>query len=168
MASGQLTSKQLTEALLDRIERLDDKLHAFVTVYAEDALQAACRGRLGAAIGAPTGTCARDPGRRQRHCRHRGSCHHRAVLRYGPDRISPVTATLVKNMIAAGMIILGKTHTVEFAMGSFGTNQHMGTPWNPLGSGTAADPRRFKRRIRSQCCSGHGPLGHRHRTPAAR
>src|SRR5262249_52391121 len=33
--------------------------------------------------------------------------------------------------IAAGMIVLGKTHTVEFAMGSFGTNTHMGTPRNP-------------------------------------
>jgi aspartyl-tRNA(Asn)/glutamyl-tRNA(Gln) amidotransferase subunit A len=29
------------------------------------------------------------------------------------------------------MIVLGKTHTVEFAMGSFGTNRHLGTPWNP-------------------------------------
>ena len=29
------------------------------------------------------------------------------------------------------MIVLGKTHTVEFAMGSWGTNTHMGTPWNP-------------------------------------
>jgi aspartyl-tRNA(Asn)/glutamyl-tRNA(Gln) amidotransferase subunit A len=29
------------------------------------------------------------------------------------------------------MIVLGKTHTVEFAMGGFGTNTHMGTPRNP-------------------------------------
>src|SRR5439155_21232215 len=28
-------------------------------------------------------------------------------------------------------IVLGKTHTVEFAMGSWGTNSHMGTPRNP-------------------------------------
>ena len=47
------------------------------------------------------------------------------------DRISPVTATLAERLIAAGMIVLGKTHTVEFAMGSFGTNTHMGTPRNP-------------------------------------
>src|SRR5260370_1455841 len=33
--------------------------------------------------------------------------------------------------IAAGLIVLGKTHTVEFAMGGWGTNQHLGTPWNP-------------------------------------
>ena len=47
------------------------------------------------------------------------------------ERVSPVTATLVQRMISAGMIVLGKTHTVEFAMGSFGTNRHMGSPRNP-------------------------------------
>src|SRR5207237_1370257 len=39
--------------------------------------------------------------------------------------------TLAERLIAAGMIVLGKTHTVEFAMGSWGTNTHMGTPRNP-------------------------------------
>ena len=29
------------------------------------------------------------------------------------------------------MIVLGKTHTVEFAYGGWGTNQHLGAPWNP-------------------------------------
>ena len=47
------------------------------------------------------------------------------------ERVSPVTATLAERLIAAGMIVLGKTHTVEFAMGSWGTNTHMGTPRNP-------------------------------------
>src|SRR5512138_1974068 len=45
--------------------------------------------------------------------------------------MSPVTATLARRMISAGMIVLGKTHTVEFAMGGWGTNTHIGTPWNP-------------------------------------
>src|SRR5262247_3463677 len=47
------------------------------------------------------------------------------------ERVSPTTATLAQRLIAAGMIVLGKTHTVEFAMGSWGTNTHMGTPRNP-------------------------------------
>jgi aspartyl-tRNA(Asn)/glutamyl-tRNA(Gln) amidotransferase subunit A len=46
-------------------------------------------------------------------------------------RVSPVTATLAERLITAGMIVIGKTHTVEFAMGSWGTNTHMGTPRNP-------------------------------------
>ena len=45
--------------------------------------------------------------------------------------VSANSATLVKKLIGAGMIMLGKTHTVEFAYGAWGTNQHMGTPVNP-------------------------------------
>ena len=45
--------------------------------------------------------------------------------------MSAYNATLVEKLLAAGMIVLGKTHTVEFAYGAWGTNQHMGTPWNP-------------------------------------
>ena len=41
------------------------------------------------------------------------------------------TYMLAASLIGAGMIVLGKTHTVEFAMGSFGTNTHLGTPRNP-------------------------------------
>ena len=55
-------------------------------------------------------------------------------------RVSPLTATLVRRMLAAGMIVLGKTHSVEFAMGSFGTNRHMGTPWNPRDPATHRAP----------------------------
>ncbi|HKS88407.1 MAG TPA: amidase, partial [Stellaceae bacterium] len=47
------------------------------------------------------------------------------------ERRSAYTATLAQKFIAAGMIVIGKTHTVEFAMGGWGTNQHMGTPRNP-------------------------------------
>ena len=47
------------------------------------------------------------------------------------SRISPVTATLAHRLIEAGLIVIGKTRTVEFAMGAWGTNRHMGTPWNP-------------------------------------
>src|SRR5262245_13136023 len=43
-------------------------------------------------------------------------------------------------MIAQGMIVLGKTHAVEFALGGWGTNQHMGTPWNPWDEAVARVP----------------------------
>ncbi|WP_419854606.1 amidase [Candidatus Poriferisodalis sp.] len=47
------------------------------------------------------------------------------------DRVSPATAVIAQRLLDAGGILLGKTKTVEFAMGGWGTNQHMGTPWNP-------------------------------------
>jgi len=56
------------------------------------------------------------------------------------DRRSPVTATLARRLIAAGLIVIGKTHTVEFAMGGWGTNQHRGTPWNPWDPAVARTP----------------------------
>ena len=62
----------------------------------------------------------------------------------------------VRALLDAGMILLGKTHTVEFAFGGWGTNQRMGTPRNPLradvpcatggsssGSGAAVGARRW-------------------------
>ena len=38
------------------------------------------------------------------------------------------------------MIVIGKTHTVEFAFGGWGTNQHLGTPWNPWDAKTHRTP----------------------------
>jgi len=56
------------------------------------------------------------------------------------DRRSGCTATLARRLIAAGLIVTGKTHTVEFAMGGWGTNQYRGTPWNPWDPTTARTP----------------------------
>ncbi|MBU74745.1 MAG: amidase [Rhodospirillaceae bacterium] len=41
------------------------------------------------------------------------------------------TATVVERLFAAGAIMLGKTKTVEIAMGGWGINSILGTPWNP-------------------------------------
>ena len=61
----------------------------------------------------------------------------RAVWR---DRRATRTATLAQKLISAGMIVIGKTHTVEFAFGGWGTNQHLGTPWNPWDAKTHHTP----------------------------
>src|SRR5688500_15496610 len=41
IAAGRLTCERLTMAYLERIARYDEKLHAFIAVYADDALSAA-------------------------------------------------------------------------------------------------------------------------------
>ena len=51
-----------------------------------------------------------------------------------------MTATLVTRLETAGVYALGKTHTVEFAMGGWGTNQHLGTPRNPWDADTHRAP----------------------------
>ncbi len=79
-------------------------------------------------------------------------------------RRSSVTATIARRMITAGMIVLGKTHTVEFAPGGWGTNQHMGTPWNPWMRRWRSDARRLQQRLgRSGGRGADGAVGDRHR-----
>jgi len=118
------------DALLERIFKRDGTLHAYIAVYeaearlAAEAADKAIRSghRVGPLHGVPI--ALKDLVDMQGRVTTGGS-------KVWKDRVSPVTATLAERLISAGMIVLGKTHTVEFAMGSFGTNTHMGTPRNP-------------------------------------
>src|SRR5260221_4867250 len=130
MAGGALTSAKLTGTFLSRIASHGEKLHAFVAVYAEEALRAAHAAdqaisaghRIGPFHGIPV--ALKDIIDLEGRVTTGGS-------KVWEKRVSPHTATLARKLVSAGMIVLGKTHSVEFAMGSFGTNTHMGTPWNP-------------------------------------
>src|SRR5271163_4287667 len=139
IGAGRLSPVDLLDALLARIRARDQKLHAFVEVYADDARLAseaadkAIRSghRIGPLHGIPI--ALKDLIEIEGRVTTGGS----QVWR---DRRSTYTATIAQRMIAAGMIVLGKTHTVEFAMGGWGTNQHRGTPWNPWDPAVARTP----------------------------
>ena len=130
LENGQLSPVGLVDAVLDRIARRDPELHAFVTVYRDDArlaAEAADRAirsghRIGPLHGIPV--ALKDLVELEGRITTGGS---KAWL----SRISPETATLARRLVEAGMIVLGKTHTVEFAMGGYGTNVELGTPRNP-------------------------------------
>ena len=130
LAAGDLTSEQLVEALLARIERLNGQLDAFIAVYADEAKEAARAAdlarRAGHAVGRFHGVpiALKDIIDLEGRVTTGGS-------KVWENRVSPATATLARRLVAAGVIVLGKTRTVEFAMGAWGTNRHMGTPWNP-------------------------------------
>ena len=130
LAAGELTSEQIVGALLARIERLEPRLGAFVEVYADDARAAATAAdrarQAGKAVGRFHGVpiALKDIIDLKGRVTTGGS-------KIWESRISPVTATLAHRLIEAGLVVIGKTRTVEFAMGSWGTNTHMGTPWNP-------------------------------------
>ena len=49
-------------------------------------------------------------------------------------------APVVMRLRAAGAVIVGKTHTVEYAFGGYGTNVTVGTPWNPWDRTTHRTP----------------------------
>ena len=139
LASRELSPVDLVDAYLARIARHDPKLHAFTEVYAEDARLAA-RGadaaiRSGHAVGPLHGVPIALKDLVELEGRVvTGGCEAFA------NRRAERTATLARRLIAQGMIVLGKTHTVEFAMGGWGTNTHRGTPWNPWDATRARTP----------------------------
>src|SRR3954470_19869982 len=130
IAARRLSPVEVVDAVLQRIASLDPKLHAFTEVYGPDARLAAEGAdkaiRSGHAVGPLHGVpvALKDLVDLEGRSTMGGSAAQR-------QRRSTVTATIAKRMIAQGMIVLGKTHTVEFAYGGWGTNQHLGTPWNP-------------------------------------
>jgi aspartyl-tRNA(Asn)/glutamyl-tRNA(Gln) amidotransferase subunit A len=130
IAARRLSPVEVVDACLARIETRDSKLHAFTEVYAEEARLAAEAAhkaiRAGHAVGPLHGVpiAIKD----LVEIAGRITAGGAAIWR---ERRSVVTATLVQRLIAAGMIVIGKTHTVEFAYGGWGTNKSMGTPWNP-------------------------------------
>jgi aspartyl-tRNA(Asn)/glutamyl-tRNA(Gln) amidotransferase subunit A len=130
IAARRRSPVAVVEALLARIAAHNPKLHAFIDVYADDARLAAEAAdkaiRAGHAVGPLHGVpiALKDLIDLEGRVTTGGSMAWR-------ERVSPVTATLARRFFAQGMIVIGKTHTVEFAMGGWGTNQHLGTPWNP-------------------------------------
>ena len=139
LRSGTLRASALLDVYLQRIRRHDEKLHAFVEIYENDARMASeladrafeAGQWLGPLHGIPI--AYKDLIEIEGRTTTGGS-------RYWRERQSPVTATVVQRLTAAGMIALGKTHMVEFAFGAWGTNTTMGTPWNPWDPGTPRSP----------------------------
>ncbi|MGD9806487.1 MAG: amidase [Hyphomicrobiaceae bacterium] len=131
MSSKPSTAVAETERTLERIERENPHLNAFVTVLRDTALAEAAlvdarraagderRPLAGMAVGVKD---IIDVGGVLSGC---GSL----TRRNGPpaDRDAPV----VERLRAAGAIVPGKLHTVEYAFGGYGTNVTVGTPWNP-------------------------------------
>jgi len=139
LATRALSPVDLMDAYLARIARLEPRLHAFTEVYAADARLAAQGAdaaiRSGHAVGPLHGIpiALKDLVELQGRVVS-GGCEVWA------DRRATRTATLARRLIAQGMIVLGKTHTVEFAMGGWGTNTRRGTPWNPWDAKRARTP----------------------------
>jgi len=130
IAAGKITSAVIVETFLERISRWQPKLNAFVQVYAEQARHAAHRadqltaagGALGPLHGVPF--VAKDLFDVAGFPTGAGS----TAL---PGANAHSTATSVARLQRSGMILVGKTQTVEFAFGGWGTNPVLGTPWNP-------------------------------------
>ena len=118
------------ETYLARITEYEPSLGAFVAVYRDEALALAHAAQTAWANGHAVSPWHGMPVAVKDIIEMEGRITTGGSKAWEARR-SPVTATLVTKMIEAGMIVIGKTHSVEFAMGGWGTNQHLGTPWNP-------------------------------------
>lgn len=125
-----LTPSNVMEAHLQRIEIHDPKLGAYQALYVDAALFAADAASKAIASGHRIGPFHGIPFALKDICDLEGQITTNGSLTLA-DRVSTITGTLVRRLVAAGGIIIGKSKSVECAFGGWGTNQRMGTPWNP-------------------------------------
>ncbi len=135
LRSGALSSSELTRASLERIDQLEPRLHAFITLTPDLALEQAARadqmwsawrrspaGDPPALLGLPI--AIKDVLALQGV---RCTCGSKILETFIP----PYTATAVRRLLDAGVVVLGKTNMDEFAMGSTTENSAYGITRNP-------------------------------------
>jgi aspartyl-tRNA(Asn)/glutamyl-tRNA(Gln) amidotransferase subunit A len=130
LSKGEVSSLELTKTYLNRIEKLNPSLNAFITVTQESALEEAkCadaerkKNQNSPLLGIPFAHkdifCTKGI---------KTSCASKMLDNF----ISPYNATVVQNLEDAGVILLGKTNMDEFAMGSSNEKSYYGPVKNPF------------------------------------
>jgi len=131
LRAKRFSSVELARAYLERIEKLNKPLNAFLTVTEQEALTAAgaadaaiAAGRAGPLTGIPFAHkdifCAAGT---------RTTCGSRMLDNF----VAPYDATVVARLKGAGTVLVGKTNMDEFAMGSSNETSYYGpvrNPWN--------------------------------------
>jgi len=132
LQSREITSRELVQAYLARIEAGNGRLNCYITPVPETALaQAEAADQRLASGGAPPLTGI-PLAHKDIFCTDgiRTSCGSRMLDNF----IAPYDATLVERLAAAGMVTLGKTNMDEFAMGSSNETSFYGPARNPWDS----------------------------------
>ena len=160
--AGRLSPVTCAEELLRRIAALDERLRSFIRVMPERALAQAQAAESALKSGADLGILHGIPYAAKDLFDVKG-VPTTAGTRLLADNVAGQDCTVVRKLAAAGMVLLGKTHTVQFAYGAAGINHDQGTPHNPWHPVAA----RTWRLLERQCGGGgrrpgaHG-TGHRH------
>lgn len=128
--AGTLTPTKIAESALARIAALDPGLHAFIRVMGDQALGQARAAEVQLRSGVDLGPLHGIPYAAKDLFDVRGIATG-AGCRLLADDIAEDDAAVVRNLGRAGSVLLGKTHTVQFAYGAAGLNHDLGTPHNP-------------------------------------
>jgi aspartyl-tRNA(Asn)/glutamyl-tRNA(Gln) amidotransferase subunit A len=130
IAGGEASAVEVTQAHLDRIAKIDDRVHAFLHVDAEGALAAAAAVDAKRRAGEVLGPLAGVPLALKDVLTQKGiptTCGSKILEGWRP----PYDSTVVSRLRAADVVILGKANMDEFAMGSSTENSAYGPTRNP-------------------------------------
>lgn len=132
LAAREASSREAMQACLDRIDQVDDRLHAFLSVDREDALAQAddadrqlAKGKTHSEkplLGVPVSLKDVLAVKGQPL-----NCASRILDTF----VSPYDATVVEKLKAAGAVLFGRVNMDEFAMGSSTENSAFGRTGNP-------------------------------------
>lgn len=127
---GEISSTELVEYLLARIESLDDKLNAFQLLCNESAIEQARSADQALRAGKDLGVLHGIPYAAKDLFDVKG-LPTKAGAKLLERNIASKDAAVIYKLSQAGMILLGKTNTVQFAFSGLGINHDHGTPHNP-------------------------------------
>jgi len=130
LKARKVSSREITQAVLDRISGVEDRVRAYVTVTADEALEAARAVDERIARGDEIGPLTGIPAAIKDNMCTRGvltTCASKILHNFVP----PYDATVVERLSQAGAVIIGKTNLDEFAMGSSTENSGLFVTHNP-------------------------------------
>ena len=129
LVNREISSVELTQACLDRIKAVDDKVKACLTVCEKEALEEAkkaderrAKGESWELLGIPY--IAKD------NIMAKG-VKTTAASKILENYIAPFDATIIKKLREAGAVLLGKSNLDEFAHGASTENSAFGPTHNP-------------------------------------
>jgi aspartyl-tRNA(Asn)/glutamyl-tRNA(Gln) amidotransferase subunit A len=134
--SGAFSSQEITRAVIDRIDQLEPSLHAFITRTSEQALAQAKASdekrfpkRKSPSEPSPAPLCGLPIVVKDVLCLKDVRCT--AGSKILENFIAPYSSTAVQRLLDAGVVVVGKTNSDEFAMGSSTENSGYGPTHNP-------------------------------------
>ncbi|MEA3470093.1 MAG: amidase family protein, partial [Thermodesulfobacteriota bacterium] len=132
LREGKTTSVEITESVFRKIEAVEERVNAYITLTKDEAFEMAKRadktireGKAGILAGIPVAVkdnmCTKGV---------KTTCGSHILENFIP----PYDATVVRKLKEAGAVLTGKTNLDEFAMGSSTEVSHYGitrNPWDP-------------------------------------